>query len=58
MNGGSSHSRAPSWLDRNVLDLRRWKLEVGQFFDGVDADPSAAELAWIAPDHPVFRIDS
>jgi deazaflavin-dependent oxidoreductase (nitroreductase family) len=36
--------------------LRRWKFEVGQFFDGVDADSSADELARIAPDHPVFRL--
>ena len=36
--------------------LRRWKWEVGQFFDGVDADAPAGELARIAPDHPVFRL--
>ena len=36
--------------------LRRWKMEVGVFFDGVDADSSDAEIARIAPDHPVFRI--
>jgi deazaflavin-dependent oxidoreductase (nitroreductase family) len=36
--------------------LRRWKWEVGQFFDGVGADSSAEELARIAPLHPVFRI--
>jgi deazaflavin-dependent oxidoreductase (nitroreductase family) len=38
--------------------LRRWKWEVGQFFGGVGPDSPAAELARIAPDHPVFRIDS
>jgi deazaflavin-dependent oxidoreductase (nitroreductase family) len=37
--------------------LRRWKFEVGQFFDGVDADSPADELAAIAPRHPVFRLD-
>jgi deazaflavin-dependent oxidoreductase (nitroreductase family) len=37
--------------------LRRWKWEVGQFFDGVGPDSEAAELERIAPDHPVFRID-
>jgi deazaflavin-dependent oxidoreductase (nitroreductase family) len=37
--------------------LRRWKMEVGAFFDGVDADSSEEELRRIAPDHPVFRID-
>lgn len=36
--------------------LRRWKMEVGVFFDGVDADSPASELARIAPRHPVFRI--
>jgi deazaflavin-dependent oxidoreductase (nitroreductase family) len=34
--------------------LRRWKAEVGVFFDGVDADASDDELRRIAPDHPVF----
>jgi deazaflavin-dependent oxidoreductase (nitroreductase family) len=38
--------------------LRRWKWEVGQFFDGVAADSSVGELARIAPDHPIFRIES
>jgi deazaflavin-dependent oxidoreductase (nitroreductase family) len=37
--------------------LRRWKMEVGVFFDGVDAGSPAEELARIAPDHPVFRIE-
>ena len=37
--------------------LRRWKMEVGVFFDGVDADASDAELRAIADRHPVFRIE-
>jgi hypothetical protein len=37
--------------------LRRWKWEVGQFFDGVSADSSADELARIAPNHPIFLIE-
>jgi deazaflavin-dependent oxidoreductase (nitroreductase family) len=37
--------------------LRRWKWEVGQFFDGVGPDSPPAELERIAPEHPVFRID-
>jgi len=37
--------------------LRRWTWEVGQFFDGVSADSPADELARIAPDHPIFRIE-
>lgn len=36
--------------------LRRWKAEVGVFFDGVDADSTDAELAAIAPPHPAFRL--
>jgi hypothetical protein len=37
--------------------LKRWKMEVGIFFQGVDADSPEAELTRIAPDHPVFRIE-
>jgi deazaflavin-dependent oxidoreductase (nitroreductase family) len=36
--------------------LKRWKAEVGVFFDGVSADSSDDELRRIAPDHPVFRV--
>jgi deazaflavin-dependent oxidoreductase (nitroreductase family) len=36
--------------------LKRWKAEVGIFFDGVSADSSDAELTRIAPNHPVFLI--
>jgi deazaflavin-dependent oxidoreductase (nitroreductase family) len=36
--------------------LRRWKFEVGRFFDGVSADSPDPELRRIAPEHPVFRI--
>lgn len=36
--------------------LKRWKMEVGVFFDGVSADSPDAELARIAPNHPVFEI--
>ena len=38
--------------------LRRWKWEVGQFFDGVGPDSSSDELARIAADHPVFLIEA
>ena len=38
--------------------LKRWKAEVGVFFDGVSADSPDADLERIAPDHPVFRIAS
>ena len=36
--------------------LRRWKWEVGQFFDGVGPDSTDAELLAIASNHPVFEI--
>jgi deazaflavin-dependent oxidoreductase (nitroreductase family) len=36
--------------------LKRWRAEVGVFFDGVSASSSEAELQRIAPDHPVFRL--
>ncbi len=37
--------------------LRRWRWELGAFFEGVGADASDEELLRIAPNHPVFRID-
>ena len=37
--------------------LKRWKAEVGVFFDGVGPDSAQEELLAIAPKHPVFRID-
>ncbi|MFD4573288.1 nitroreductase family deazaflavin-dependent oxidoreductase [Streptomyces sp. NPDC058417] len=36
--------------------LKRWKAEVGVFFDGVGPDSPDADLRRIAPNHPVFRI--
>ena len=38
--------------------LRRWKWEVGAFFEGVGPDSSQAELRRIASKHPVFKIDT
>ncbi len=38
--------------------LRRWKWEVGQFFGGVGADSPGEDIRGIAPDHPVFRVES
>jgi hypothetical protein len=38
--------------------LKRWKFEVGVFFDGVGPDSSEDELRRAAPKHPVFRIDT
>jgi deazaflavin-dependent oxidoreductase (nitroreductase family) len=34
--------------------LRRWKFEVGMFFEGVGPDSADAEFAAIAERHPVF----
>jgi hypothetical protein len=38
--------------------LRRWKWEVGAFFGGVGPDSADDELRRIAPDHPIFRIET
>ena len=37
--------------------LKRWKFEVGMFFQGVSAESPEADVRRIAPDHPVFKID-
>ena len=37
--------------------LRKWKWEVGAFFEGVGPDAGDAELSAIVPDHPVFKLD-
>jgi deazaflavin-dependent oxidoreductase (nitroreductase family) len=36
--------------------LRKWKFEVGMFFDGVGPDSTDDELRAISPRHPVFAI--
>jgi deazaflavin-dependent oxidoreductase (nitroreductase family) len=36
--------------------LKRWKFEVGAFFDGVGPDSSEDELRGAAPKHPVFKL--
>jgi len=38
--------------------LKRWKFEVGVFFNGVDAEAPDAKLLEIAPGYPVFLIKS
>jgi deazaflavin-dependent oxidoreductase (nitroreductase family) len=39
--------------------LKRWKFEVGRFFDGgIDHNSPEVDLVRIAPNHPVFRITS
>jgi len=37
--------------------LKRWKFEVGVFFDGVDASAPTEKLREIAPGYPVFRVE-
>ena len=37
--------------------LKRWKFEVGVFFDGVDAKAPEEKLREIAPGYPIFRIE-
>lgn len=37
--------------------LKRWKLEVGVFFDGVGPDAPDAKLLEMAPGYPVFLIN-
>jgi deazaflavin-dependent oxidoreductase (nitroreductase family) len=36
--------------------LKRWKFEVGVFFQGVGPDAPEEELRRIAPEYPIFRI--
>ena len=36
--------------------LKRWKMEIGVFFDGVDASAPPQKLREIAPGYPVFRV--
>jgi deazaflavin-dependent oxidoreductase (nitroreductase family) len=38
--------------------LRRWKMEVGVFFDGVTADSDEEDFERIAPNHPVFVLSA
>jgi hypothetical protein len=37
--------------------LKRWKFEVGQFFEGVGPDSTDDQILAIAPKHPVFVLD-
>jgi deazaflavin-dependent oxidoreductase (nitroreductase family) len=38
--------------------LKRWKAEVGVFFDGVGPDSPEEQLRAAAPKHPIFRLES
>jgi deazaflavin-dependent oxidoreductase (nitroreductase family) len=58
--------RTEAFRGRELLDeekapvlrayLKRWKIEVGAFFDGVGPDSSDAEILAIAAKHPVFEV--
>ena len=66
--GGALHLRvgrkATPYVARELADadkapvlrayLRRWKAEVGVFFDGVGPDASDPAIEALAPKHPVF----
>ncbi len=54
--------RATEFADEEKLDvlrayLKRWKFEVGVFFEGVSADSPDDELRRISSSHPVFRLE-
>jgi deazaflavin-dependent oxidoreductase (nitroreductase family) len=53
-------TEAPDEAKESILRayLKRWKWEVGVFFGGVNADSPSDEVQRIAPDHPVFRIET
>lgn len=38
--------------------LKRWKVEVGQFFEGVGPDSTDDQITAIASKHPVFVLDA
>jgi deazaflavin-dependent oxidoreductase (nitroreductase family) len=38
--------------------LRRWKWEMGPFFEGIGADSPEDEIRRIAPKHPIFKIQA
>jgi hypothetical protein len=51
-------SELPDAVKAPVLEayVRRWRWEVGQFFEGISKNPTEAELAGIASGFPVFEI--
>ncbi len=56
------HYRGEEVADADKVDvlrgyLRRWKAEVGVFFDGVGPDSTDEQIRDIAPKHPVFRLE-
>ena len=56
------HYRGEEVADEDKVDvlrgyLRRWKAEVGVFFEGVGPDSTDEQIREIAPKHPVFRLE-
>ena len=56
------HYRGHEVADADKTDilrgyLRRWKAEVGIFFEGVGPDSTDEQIQAIAPKHPVFRLE-
>jgi deazaflavin-dependent oxidoreductase (nitroreductase family) len=59
-------SRTEGFLGRELTDdekvpvlrayLKRWKMEVGVFFDGVGPDSSDDQISAIATRHPAFEV--
>jgi deazaflavin-dependent oxidoreductase (nitroreductase family) len=54
--------RAVELMDGEKPDLLRaylkhWSMETGKFFDNVKHDAPDEEIARIAPNHPVFRLE-
>jgi deazaflavin-dependent oxidoreductase (nitroreductase family) len=60
-------SRRKSYLARELADdekvavlrayLKRWKAEVGVFFEGVGPDSTDEQIRAEAPKHPVFQLE-
>lgn len=58
-----THHTATELADGDKIEvlrayLKRWKMEVGVFFDGVDGNSSDEDLLAQAPKHPVFRVEA
>jgi deazaflavin-dependent oxidoreductase (nitroreductase family) len=62
--GSKRHSyRGQEVADQDKVDvlrayLKRWKAEVGVFFDGVGPDSTDEVILAAAPKHPVFKLES
>ena len=52
-----SSSRATKKIPVLRAYLRRWKVEIGAFLQGVGPDAPDADLARIAPGYPAFRVE-